>query len=114
MAVLVSDIVSAARGLLQDRREPFRYTDADLILYVADAVDEAYRVRPDLFASVGLDAPPVMGALTDTLPLPGFLRPQVVNYVVGRAELREDKHSQDSRAIAMVQAFTTALVGRAG
>jgi hypothetical protein len=114
MAILVSEIVNAARGLLQDRRTPFRYSDQDLIGYTADAVEEAYRTRPDLFAANSLTAPVPVAALGDTVPLPNFLRPQVVNYVVGRAELREDKHSQDSRALAMVQAFTAALVGRAG
>jgi hypothetical protein len=40
-----------------------------------------------------------------------MLFPQVVNYVAGRTDLREDTFSQDGRAILLMQAFGVALVG---
>jgi hypothetical protein len=45
------------------------------------------------------------------VPLPDMLFPQVVNYVVGRSDLREDTFSQDGRAVLLMQAFGLAMVG---
>lgn len=113
MTRTVGNIITAARGILQDEMTPYRYSDAALALYISEAVGEARRVRPDLFLSSWRQSIPLYTAAdTDTLiPLPDFLTAQVVNYVVGRTDLREDEFSQDGRAIALMNAFGVALRG---
>lgn len=43
------------------------------------------------------------------LPLPGAYFAALVEYVVGRAEMRDDEHANDARAITMMEKFRTAL-----
>ena len=113
MARTVGNVVLAARAIIQDEREPLRVPDAQMALYVTEALSEARRLRPDLFLTTLRDAVPLYTAanMATTIPLPDMLFPQVVNYVAGRTDLREDTFSQDGRAILLMQAFGVALVG---
>lgn len=113
MPVTVAFVVNSARGVLQDRRSPYRYSDEDLIEYVTFGLLEAFRVRPDLLPlSSGFSAPALSLSMDDLLPLPDMYVPQLVNYVVGRAELRDDEAAEANRALSLVQAFGASLVGR--
>lgn len=50
---LVSDIVSEARGYLQDTDAGgYRFSDADLLLYLNDAIKLMTDVRPELFTEI--------------------------------------------------------------
>jgi hypothetical protein len=113
MARTVGQVISAARGIVQDERPPFRYSTTALAGYVSEAVAEARRVRPDLFLDTLRDPVPVYteADLSVVVPLPDFYFPQVVNYVAGRCDLREDTFAQDGRAITLLQAYGMALVG---
>lgn len=49
-----ADIINAARGILNDRDAVnYRYSDADLLEYVNDAVRATATLRPDLYLTVG-------------------------------------------------------------
>ena len=113
MSRTVGDVITAVRGIVQDERTPYRYSNAAIAAYVSEAVSEARRVRPDLFLTTWRQAITFYTA-ADTatvIPLPDFLFPQVVNYVAGRTDLREDEFSQDGRAMALIGAFGVALKG---
>ena len=113
MARTVQQVIEAARGIVQDAREPYRYSTSDLAGYVSEAMAEARRARPDLFMTTLRDPLPVYTAstLTAIIPLPDSYFSQVVNYVAGRTDLREDEFAQDGRAITLIQAFGVSLTG---
>lgn len=109
----VENVIRAARVIIQDERSPFRVSDDQMAMYVTEAVSEARRLRPDLFLATLRDSIPLYTAanMATIIPLPDMLFPQMVNYVAGRTDLREDTFSQDGRAILLMQAFGVALVG---
>ncbi len=94
---------------------PFRYSDTDLAGYVSEALTEARRVRPDLFLGSLRAAIPVYTSadLATAVPMPDSYFSQIVNYVAGRADLREDQFAQDGRALTLIQAFGVSLTGGA-
>jgi hypothetical protein len=113
MAFTVQQLVTQARVLLQDEVSPFRYTDGQLARLVTEGLREARRVRPDLFADT-LAQP--MPQYTETTMDAQVLMPEqyfgpLLNYVVGRAELRDDEFTTNGRAITMVTAYGVALRG---
>lgn len=113
MARTVGQVVDAARAMVQDVVPPYRYETNDLAGYVSEALSEARRVRPDLFLDTLRDPLPVYTE-ADTavaIPMPDSYFSQVVNYVVGRTDLREDAFAQDGRAITLIQAFGVSLMG---
>lgn len=190
--------ISAARTLLNDANTdlgPETWSDADLLIYLNDALAAASIVRPDLFETLSThtctegaiqqlpttvlrlsevfcvvggttvtevpretldrfsptwmsdtadgDIPPVNWARhprsnrtffvsppaeagvvlrvqwvapptreTDTsqsLPIPDAYFPALVDYVVGRAEMRDDEHASDGRAQAMMGSFASLM-----
>lgn len=114
MARTVGQVIASARGTLQDERVPYRVSDNTLAGYVSEAITEARRVRPDLFlASLRDDIPLYTSAdsLTE-VPLPDSYFSQLVNYVAGRCDLREDAFAQDGRAVTLIQAFAISLTGK--
>lgn len=116
MARTVGQVIASARGILQDSALPFRVSDNDLAGYVSEAIGEARRVRPDLFLGTLRAALPVYTAadVAVNIPLPDSYFSQVVNYVAGRADLREDTFAQDGRAITLISAFGVSLTGGGG
>lgn len=113
MARTVENVILAARAIIQDERAPYRVSNDNLAGYVSEALSEARRLRPDLFLTTLRDPVPLYTAenLATVIPLPDMIYPQVVNYVAGRTDLREDTFAQDGRAITLLQAFGLALAG---
>lgn len=110
MALLVSDVLTQARELLQDKVSPYRYSDASMITAINEAMFEARRLRPDLFSTQLRSSLTRVTASGDALPFDDHMVAPVVNYVVGRAEMREDEFATDRRAALLSAAFYTALV----
>lgn len=107
----IQTVIDEARVILQDSSKA-RYTDAELLTVANYALYSAKRVRPDLFfSSIGQDQTAVI--LSDTFPLPTQFQPVVSNYIVSRAELRDDEYSVDGRAAALDAAFRAALLALA-
>lgn len=114
MARTVAQVVATARTITQDQLQPYRVPDSELVGYVSEAVGEARRVRPDLFLSSFRDTIPYYTEslmATTYVSLPDMYFAHLVNYVAGRADLREDEFSQDGRAMALMNAFGVALTG---
>ncbi|MGE0677767.1 hypothetical protein [Pseudolabrys sp.] len=112
MAVLatVSDYVTEARVLLQDTIAPYRYSDSELVLALSIAVQEARRIRPDLFLSYFGALPSFTANDSTAVPVDEQYRSAFVFYMVGRAQLRDDEGTQDSRAAAFIGTFRSQLL----
>lgn len=101
-------LITSARTLLADVGG-VRYSDADLLEYANEAVSEARRVRPDLFYGSYTTTPGTY-LITDTVPLADFYHAYVKDYIVFRAEIREDEYANDGRAMAMLNRFRNGLL----
>lgn len=114
MARTVQDVVTQARVILQDARsDSYRYSDAELVANINEALGEVRRMRPDIIAGriqTGLSLLSA-AAMSAALPVDDMLFVPIVNYVCGRAELRDDQYTEDSRAATLLQLFTAALTG---
>jgi hypothetical protein len=107
----VSEIVLAARDILQDHEQTYRYSDASLLRLVNQALLEIRRVRPDYFIGTFHRTVPRVTGLADTVPAPETLIPPIVRYVSGMAEMRDDEFTTDGRAAGLLDAFRKDLTG---
>lgn len=113
MARTVKDAVDQARALLQDTVSPYRYSDDDLLAYLNNALAEAKRLRPDLFApnisttTFTYDATDLSAATA--LTLDDMFFPAVVDYMAAYAEFRNDQAVESGRAAIFTQMFAAKL-----
>jgi hypothetical protein len=121
VAKTLDDLVNEARLMMQDRREPYRYTDADILNTINSAFRELKRIRPDAFLSFDFENPINMptyveadlGA-TPTLtafPCDEMFFMAVVFYTVGKLQLGDDEFAVDNRAMTLLGAFRQQLLG---
>jgi hypothetical protein len=118
MALTIGGLILEARGILNDvvptSGGVTRYSDADLIAAFNDALLQARAKRPDLFLAMGLRNRVPQYVMPDdadtTFPIDSIVYPAFIYYVVGRSELREDTFSDDSRAVTMMNKFTSQLL----
>ena len=122
------DAISQARHILQDREEPYRYTEAELIFILNTSMTEVKRLRPDAFAgsfqiptpqcSDPDDQAPPAGSIPTTDPWPideMFIAP-VIEYIAGYAELRDDEFvdgaadGSGGRSVALLNRFVSRLM----
>jgi hypothetical protein len=112
----LAQVVESARTLLQDNTGVYRYQDSELYRYISEALYEMRRIRPDLFIAYGLFTviPAYDSSYSATvLPTPDTYFVSVVNYVAGRAELRDDEYTNDGRAAAVLAMFVNSLINGA-
>lgn len=106
MATL-QQIIDSARVDLQDAAKT-RYTDAELLEYANDGIQEGYRFRPD-FKLGSFSVAPVTYVAGDDAPFPYTYQMILKHYVVARAELRDDEYALDGRAAALLGRFEKEL-----
>lgn len=114
----IGGLLTEARVMLQDTvsdNPAYRYSTDELLEAFNGALTEARAKRPDLFlGTLGLrDALPLYTS-SDTdedFPLPEWVYPTVLNYVVGRTMLRDDTYANDSRAVVLMNRFVNQLLG---
>jgi len=103
-----------ARVLLNDEITDLnptpRYTEAQLMSYARSALIEARRVRPDLFLS-NLTTSFAAYTAASTIPISDDYLLSLVDYVVHRAELRDDEFAVDGRSSTLYQKFKASLLG---
>ncbi|NBT77292.1 MAG: hypothetical protein EBT04_02330 [Betaproteobacteria bacterium] len=111
MARTIGNCVAEARSILQDTAPPYRYAEVDLYVIFNSAMSETRRLRPDLFMASLFDPPIVYLSTNSSSPFPisESYYIAVVNYIVGRAELRDDQFNADNRASALLSAFKAQL-----
>lgn len=110
----VQDYIDRSRTLLLDTVEPYRYPTNDLVQALNMGILEARRMRPDLLrgffrASAGLpefDS----GTLTAPVEIDAQYRVSFVYYICGQIQLRDEEDTQDSRAAAFLNKFTSQLL----
>jgi hypothetical protein len=97
------EVIDSARVVLQDS-DKLRYTDAQLMEYANDGVQEGFRIRPDFKLGSYTTAPSTY-VVGSTVPFPYVYQMLLKHYVVYRAEIRDDEYSQDGRAAALLGIF---------
>lgn len=109
MAYTMQRVIDDARVPLNDPSAT-RYPDTDLLKIANAAVLILRRRRPDLFFGRFTSLP---GELTtgQNLPVDDEYFPAVVDYVVARAETRDDEEALKTRAAMFFQLFEGALGG---
>ena len=108
MAYTIQDVVTSARSILQDKVEPYRYSDPELTEAANFALFNVQKLRPDLF----FGSYPIAASsytLSDALPIPDIYAPAITAYVSGWAELRDDEYTEDSRAALLLAALKPSL-----
>jgi hypothetical protein len=65
--MILADVITEVRRLLQDNNEPKRYSDAVLISFANQTLKRMAVLRPDLFASIG-EIPTVAGSVLQSPP----------------------------------------------
>jgi hypothetical protein len=106
----LGSLIGEARTILQDKLPTnggaLRYTDDEMFEAINSMLTEVRTKRPDLFLPRGLRSPvPYYSSAFDmntAFPLDTSCYSAFVYYLVGRAELREDTFSDDSRAVSMM------------
>ena len=108
------NVMDDARVLLNDEITALnpdpRYTEAQLMSYARSALIEARRVRPDLFLSY-LTTSFAAYTASSTIPISDDYLLPLVDYVVHRAELRDDEFAVDGRSATLYQKFKSGLLG---
>lgn len=110
----VADYVEQARVLLLDTRSSmYRYSDAEIVAALNIGLQEAYRLRPDLFLTTLDYEVPAYAMPTDAatkVPVEIGFRQAFVYYIVGRCQLRDQEDTTDQRAGALLQKFVGQLL----
>lgn len=107
----VADLVDNARVLLQDRVEPYRYETNQLVAALNIALQDARRIRPDIFLptfKIPVYSPADLSAV---IKFPDFYKSALLFFVVGFAYIRDQEDTSDARAGILIAKFTQELTG---
>jgi hypothetical protein len=106
----VQALLDEARGHLNDRESPVRYSDDDLLTYYNDALQEIRQKRPDAFF-LSLLTPLVEASdPTTNVPVDSMFYPAIVYYITATAELRDDEFAVDGRVAGLLKQFVGKLM----
>lgn len=61
-----------------------------------------------------VEAPAALASTADVIPLPENYEPALVEYLVGRVEMKEDEHVDSGRAVALMDRFAASVKALAG
>lgn len=106
MATL-ADLITRARVTLQDVNS-VRYSDSELLDFANEALGAARIARPDFFLGSYSTAQTAL-ASGATFPLPFQYEQYVVDFIAGRAEMRESESTNETRAGALLARFKAGL-----
>lgn len=109
----VGAFIAEARRVLQDQITPYRYPDADLVEALNIGLQEARRLRADLFLPAFTQPWFDSSGTIDTakaVPIDQMYRSSLLYYVVGRAQLRDDESTTDQRAAALLTKFAAQML----
>lgn len=104
---LMQAVLDSARKPLNDAAKT-RWPDADLLEYANEAVKILWRERPDLFFG-SFSALPTDKTVSEAFPIGEEYLSAVRDYVVARAETRDDEEALQARAALFFQLFQGAL-----
>lgn len=108
----VAGYVKAARGLLLDKTQPYRYSDDALLVGLNLAIDEAARLRPDIFFCRYETVIPEYDAVSgDEVPVERKFRQALLNGMAGYTLMRDEEDVQDARANLFLTRMYDMLTG---
>ena len=107
----VADYVSAARRLLQDKRQPYRYTDAGIIEALNMALGEARRLRADFFVRSHGHVPRYSEHSEEYVPIEVAFRLGFVHGIVWQVYEQDAEDVNDTRAATYMASFHAILTG---
>jgi hypothetical protein len=125
VAKTLDDLVAEIRLMLKDRREPYRYSQADVLEGINTAFREVKRLRPDAFVEYVTVTEPAflpiaMPDYTEAdlaqdpptpLPIEEMFYNAIVYHVVGKIQLGDDEFAVDNRAMTLLAACRQMLMG---
>ena len=85
-----------------------RFTDSELLTFANEALATARHVRPDLYLGSYATAQTELSSGA-TFPLPLQYEQFVVDYIAGRAEMRESESTNETRAAILASRFKQGL-----
>lgn len=104
----VAGYLEDARAILLDQRQPYRYSNEDLLTALNTGFLEGRRLRADLF----LRGVPYFHKCDESpIPIEPQFRLAFVYATVAHALVREDEDIQDERAASFLGMFQDMLVG---
>jgi len=109
MTWTINDVVTQSRDLLQDAREPYRFSTSRLVSVFNLGLSEVRRLRPDLLLNLDWNVPFYTDSAADLateFPLDEQYFAPLIDYVVARTALSDDEFTVDGRAMAFYQMFT--------
>lgn len=111
----IDDVLTDARVILNDAAGD-RYTDAQLVSDLNNAISQTKLLRPDTF-KLGEVLPEFTVADLEQVPATDFPLPEVfyqsfVYYLAGNAELKDDEFAVDGRAMTLLMAYRRNLTGQ--
>ena len=109
MALTYQKVVDKARNTLNDSGKEV-YTDLELLDYATEAIHLLMTYRPDLFIG-SFSNLPVSPALTDNLPFNDRFSPPLIQYIIGRAQSKDDTHVVEQRAQTFLEMFGVTAKG---
>lgn len=107
----VQNYIDSARLLLQDTVEPYRYSDATLLLHLNSGQYEARRLRPDIFAFA--DDTPQYTSVGQTVTFPDMYKMSLVYYMAGLTQVIDNEDVSDGRAASFLDRFRATLISTA-
>jgi hypothetical protein len=113
MAVSVQTIIDDARESINDDQK-VRWPDAELLIYLKNGLDALYQMRPDLwhnqfdpeFNSDALEL-----TTPSSFPISDRYRRMVCDYIIMRAETKDDQAVNSGRAAMAYQFFERQAFG---
>lgn len=108
----VQGYVRGTRGLLLDKRAPYRYTDDALLTALNLTLLETRRIRPDLFVCrYGNEVPEFETVSGETVPIEAQFRLGIEYGMAAHVLLRDEEDVQDERANGFLEKFKFIMVG---
>jgi len=89
-----ADVIAQVRVLVQDEREPYRYSDTVLLRFLNQTVKRMAMLRPDLFLTIR-DVTTIPGTVTQMLPADALLLVEVYNVSGGNVVTEVNKDALD-------------------
>lgn len=111
MARTIGDVITEARSYIQDTVEEYRFTDADMVTYLNDALVEVKRLRPDFYIG-SYDSDVTVYTTSDfgtTFPINEQAYTPCAYFVAASASMRDDEHEVDARTASLMQMFSIKL-----
>lgn len=105
----VQDYVTQGRVLLQDTVEVYRFTNANFLAGLNQALLESRRVRPDLWIDTSVPSFSTVDATA--VAFDEQYRSALLFYMCGYVQLIDAEETQDARAVVFLGKFTSILTG---